>query len=134
MDFKIQDVSIYETSESLSNVIDHLKYYFVDSGSIDDMIVSEEHYYFLNVDPVSESEFISYNNVLESTVKGWVTSSFGNSWGSFTASVENTISSSMASKIASGTATNRVWWNSGSFEGANTETGSMVLNQTGSWM
>ena len=72
--------------------------------------------------------------MLESTVKGWVTSSFGNSWGSFTASVENTISSSMASRIASGTVTSIVRWNSGSFEVANAETGSMLHNQTGSWM
>jgi hypothetical protein len=134
MDFKIQDLSIYETSESLSNVVYNLKYYFADSGIVDGKIISEEHYYFLNTDPVSESEYISYDNVVESTVKGWITSSFGNSWGSFTASVENTISSSIASRIASGTATNRVWWNSGSFEGANTETGSMLQNQTGSWM
>ena len=116
MIFTVTDVHVYEQSASLSDVINGVGYTFMDSGSRNgggENSVTQ--IYFLHLDSVSPSDFVSYNTLTSSSLETFVQQHHGNNWGSFTSSVATSISASLSENINSSTPMRISHWQSGSF-------------------
>ena len=124
MEFKIIDVVYQKTSGSLSNVIQHVNYQFVDSGSGEGADSGSMYQasagHTVTLFPVASASFKAYDSVTEANVKSWVqdahishsviageyTSSL---WTEWTASNAQGISQSIADQVNPPTATGLPW-------------------------
>ena len=115
MIFQINDVHYIQESASLDSVINFVSYYFEDSGSrTGGGINTVRKHYSLQLNTVHSSEFIGYNSVTTSSLKDWIETSHGNTWGSFTSSIDTAISTSLSADVNSSTQLHSITWNSGS--------------------
>ena len=115
MIFQINDVHYIQESASLDSVINFVSYYFEDSGSrTGGGINTVRKHYSLQLNTVPSSEFIGYNSVTTSSLKDWIETSHGNTWGSFTSSIDTAISTSLSADVNSSTPLHSITWNSGS--------------------
>ena len=115
MKFTINDTMRYTSSGSLDDVVYFVRYAFEDSGSSAHatLLNSDRYSYALQCDPVTSTEFVAFNSVTTSTLKSWIQSSHGENWGSFTSSLESTITTALDSRTSS-QPTRQINWNSGS--------------------
>ena len=115
MKFIINDSIKYTSSGSLDDVIYSIRYAFEDSGSSahDTQLNSELYRYFDHLDPVTSEDFVAFNSVTTSSLKSWIQDSYGESWGSFTSSIQTSLTDSLNLKTSS-QPTRQMNWNSGS--------------------
>ena len=116
MIFTVTAVHVYQQSASLSDVINGVGYTFMDSGSRNgggENSVTQ--IYFLQLDSVSPSDFVSYNTLTSSSLQTFVQRHHGNNWGAFTSSVATSISASLSENINSSKPIRISNWQSGSF-------------------
>ncbi len=115
MKFKIYDSIRYDTSGSLDDVVFFVRYGFEDSGSSAKagVLNYESRRYFKQLDPVGSSEFENHNSLTSSSIAGWIQDGFGNGWGTFTSSIQSSITNALNSR-SSGTARECIWWSTGS--------------------
>jgi len=115
MDFKINNTFRYTSSGSLDDVVYSVRYAFEESGSSehDTLLNYETRRYFHSCDPVASTEFVAFNSVTTSSLKDWIQSSHGETWGSFTASVQTSMTNALNSRTSS-PPTEVLTWNSGS--------------------
>ena len=115
MEFKIYDAARYNTSGSLNDVVFFVRYGFEDSGSSakNGVLNDNRKTYFKQLPPVSSDNFVTYESISESTIKGWIRDSYGDDWGSFTSSIETEMTNDLNSR-ASSKPTCVIWWSSGS--------------------
>jgi hypothetical protein len=69
--------------------------------------------YFHTCDPVTSDDFVAFNTAT-SSLKDWIQSSYGESWGSFTSSIQTSMTNALNSRTSS-QPTDVYTWNSGSF-------------------
>jgi hypothetical protein len=114
MDFKINNTFRYISSSSLDDVIYSVRYSFEESGSSEHttLLNYETRRFFHNCDPVTYENFVAFNTAT-SSLKDWVQSSHGENWGSFTASVQTSMTNALNSRTSS-PPTDVMTWNSGS--------------------
>ena len=115
MKFIIDNTWRYTSSASLDDVVYFVTYDFEDSGSSAHATLfnSEIYRYFLQCDPVTSTEFVAFNSVTTSSLKDWVQSSHGENWGSFTSSIQTTLTNALNLRT-SFQPTLQINWNSGS--------------------
>tara|TARA_R110000765_G_C18786750_1_gene592048 strand:- start:440 stop:844 length:405 start_codon:yes stop_codon:yes gene_type:complete len=115
MNFKINNTFRYISSSSLDDVIYSIRYSFDESGSSehDSLLNSETRRYFHNCDPVSSTNFTAFASVTSSSLKSWIQDSYEENWGSFTASVQTSMTNALNSRTSS-PPTEVLTWNSGS--------------------
>ena len=115
MKFTIKNTFQYDSSGSLDDVVYFVRYTFQDSGSSAHatLLNSELYRYFLQCDPVTSTEFVAFNSVTTSSLKDWVQSSHGENWGSFTSSIQTTLTDALNLRT-SFQPTRQLNWNSGS--------------------
>ena len=121
MEFKIYDTTRYKTSGSLDDVVFFVRYGFEDSGSSTKSGVFNENQqsYFKELDPVDSDNFVNHSSIDESVVKGWIQNSYGSNWGSFTSSIQTTMTNDLNSR-SSLKPTTVIWFSTGS-QNLNTE-------------
>jgi len=121
MEFKIYDTIRYNTSGSLDDVVFFVKYGFEESGSSTKSGVFNENQqsYFKELDPVDSDNFVNHSSIDESVVKGWIQNSYGSNWGSFTSSIQTTMTNDLNSR-SSLKPTTVIWFSTGS-QNLNTE-------------
>jgi len=114
MEFKINNTFQYISSGSLDDVIYSVRYAFVESGSSehDSLLNYETRSYFHTCDPVTSDDFVAFNTAT-SSLKDWIQSSYGESWGSFTSSIQTSMTNALNSRTSS-QPTDVYTWNSGS--------------------
>ena len=114
MDFKINNTFRYISSSSLDDVIYSVRYSFEESGSSEHttLLNYETRRFFHNCDPVTYENFVAFNTAT-SSLKDWVQSSHGENCGSFTASVQTSMTNALNSRTSS-PPTDVMTWNSGS--------------------
>mgnify|MGYP001051140699 FL=1 len=115
MKFTINDTMRCTSSGSLDDVIYSVRYAFVESGSSehDSLLNYETRRYFHTCDTVTSDDFVAFNTAT-SSLKDWIQSSYGENWGSFTASVQTSMTNALNSRTSS-QLTDVYTWNSGSF-------------------
>ena len=115
MKFTINDTWRYTSSGSLDDVVYFVRYTFQDSGSSAHatLLNSELYRYFLQCDSVASTEFVAFDSITTSSLKGWIQSSHGENWGSFTSSLQSTMTTALDSRTSS-QPTRQIHWNSGS--------------------
>jgi len=115
MKFIINDSIKYTSSGSLDDVIYSIRYAFEDSGSSAHatFLNSELYRYFHNCDPVTSEDFVAFDSITTSTLKSWIQSSHGENWGSFTSSIQTTLTNALNLRTSS-QPTRQINWNSGS--------------------
>jgi hypothetical protein len=115
--FIINDTFRYKSSGSLDDVIYAIRYEFEDSGSSnhDTLLNYESYRYFLNCDPVTSENYVGLNSLTTSLFQSWIQDSYGANWGSFTSSLESTITTALNSRTSS-KPIHRMQWTSGSME------------------
>ena len=115
MIFQINDVHYIQESASLDSVINFVSYYFEGSGSrTGGGINTVRKHYGSQLNTVGSSEFTDYNSVTTSSLKDWIEIAHGNTWGSFTSSIDTAISTSLSTDVNSSTPLHSITWNSGS--------------------
>ena len=116
MKFIINDTQRYISSGSLDDVVYSIRYAFEDSGSSahDTLLNSELYRHFHNCDPVTPTEFVAFDSITTSSLKSWIQDSYGESWGSFTSSIQTSMTNALNSRTSS-QPTDVYTWNSGSF-------------------
>ena len=115
MKFTIKNTFQYDSSGSLDDVVYFVRYTFQDSGSSAHatLLNSELYRYFDHLDPVTSEDFVAFNSVTTSSLKGWIQSSYGENWGSFTSSIQTSLTDSLNLRTSS-QPTRQMNWNSGS--------------------
>jgi len=115
MNFTINDTMRYISSGSLDNVVYFVRYAFEDSGSSAHatLLNSQLYRYFLQCDPITSAEFVAFDSVTTSSLKGWIQDSHGENWGSFTSSIQTTLTNTLNLRTSS-QPTRQINWNSGS--------------------
>ena len=115
MKFIINDTQRYISSGSLDDVVYSIRYAFEDSGSSahDTLLNSELYRHFHNCDPVTPTEFVAFDSITTSSLKSWIQDSYGESWGSFTSSIQTSMTDALNPRSSS-EPTDVVTWNSGS--------------------
>ena len=115
MEFKINNTFRYTSSGSLDDVIYSIRYAFEESGSSahPSLLNYETRRYFHTCDPVTSDDFVAFNTAT-SSLKDWIQSSYGESWGSFTSSIQTSMTNALNSRTSS-QPTDIYTWNSGSF-------------------
>ena len=115
MEFKINDTFRYVLSGSLDDVIYSVRYAFEESGSSahDTLLNYETRRYFHNCDPVTSTNLVAFASVTTSSLKGWIQDPYGENWGSFTSSIQTSMTDALNSRSSS-EPTEVVTWNSGS--------------------
>ena len=115
--FIINDTFRYKSSGSLDDVIYAIRYEFEDSGSSnhDTLLNYESYRYFLNCDPVTSGDYVGLNTLTTSSFQRWIQDSYGANWGSFTSSLESTITTALNSRTSS-KPLHRMQWTSGAME------------------
>ena len=115
MKFTIKNTFQYDSSGSLDDVVYFVRYAFEDSGSSAHatLLNSELYRYFLQCDPATSTEFVAFDSITTSTLKSWIQSSHGENWGSFTSSLQSTMTTALDSRTSS-QPTRQINWNSGS--------------------
>tara|TARA_R100000008_G_scaffold27196_1_gene15029 strand:+ start:257 stop:661 length:405 start_codon:yes stop_codon:yes gene_type:complete len=115
MEFKIYDTIRYTTSGSLDDVVFFVRYGFEESGSsVKSGVLNENNKrYFKELEPIDSGNFINHNSVNEELIKGWIQTSHGNNWGSFTSSIQTAMTNDLNSRSSS-SPTTVVEWTSGS--------------------
>ena len=68
--------------------------------------------YFHTCDPVTSDDFVAFNTAT-SSLKDWIQSSHGESWGSFTSSIQTSMTDALNSRTSS-KPSDVMAWNSGS--------------------
>ena len=121
MEFKIYDTTRFDTSGSLDDVVFFVRYGFEESGSStkSGMFNENQQLYFKELDPIDSDNFVNHSSVDESVVKGWVQNSHGSNWGSFTSSIQTTMTNDLNSR-SSLNPTTIIWFSTGS-QNLNTE-------------
>ena len=116
MEFKINDTFRYTSSGSLDDVIYSVRYSFEESGSSahPSLLNYESYRYYLNCDPVTSTNLVAFASVTTSSLKDWIQDSHGESWGSFTSSIQTSMTNALNSRTSS-QPTDVYTWNSGSF-------------------
>ena len=116
MDFKINNTFRYTSSGSLDDVIYSIRYAFEESGSSahPSLLNYETRRYFHACDPVTSTNLIAFASVTTSSLKSWIQDSYGESWGSFTSSIQTSMTNALNSRTSS-QPTDVYTWNSGSF-------------------
>ena len=114
MKFTVHYANRYNVSASLNDVVYFLSYHFTESGSsaVAGVLNYQEEHYHMQCDPVTPTNFVSYNTAT-SSMKDWVQSSHGENWGAFTSSIQTTLNNALSSR-ASDSPIEVVTWNSGS--------------------
>ena len=114
MEFKINNTFKYISSGSLDDVIYSVRYAFVESGSSehDSLLNYETRRYFHTCDPVTSDDFVAFNTAT-SSLKDWIQDSHGESWGSFTSSIQTSMTDALNSRTSS-KPSDVMAWNSGS--------------------
>tara|TARA_B100002019_G_C21229860_1_gene579485 strand:- start:453 stop:887 length:435 start_codon:yes stop_codon:yes gene_type:complete len=116
MKVNVNDVHIYQSSASLDNVINQLNFYFEISGSrTNGGINTVRRWYTFECEPVTSASFTPYTDLTSQTVQGWVQSSYGSNWGSFTSSVETLLNEKLTAHQNSDFPLTDISWESGSF-------------------
>ena len=115
MDFKINNTFRYISSSSLDDVIYSIRYAFEESGSSehDSLLNYETRRYFHSCDPVTSTSFIAFDSVTTPSLKKWIQDSYGGNWGSFTSSIQTSMTNALNSRTSS-PPTDVMTWNSGS--------------------
>ena len=115
MEFKINDTFRYTSSGSLDDVIYSVRYSFEESGSSahPSLLNYESYRYYLNCDPVTSTNLVAFASVTTSSLKSWIQDSYGESWGSFTSSIQTSMTDALNPRSSS-EPTDVVTWNSGS--------------------
>ena len=113
MKFTINDTMRYTSSGSLDDVVYFVRYAFEDSGSSAHatFLNSELYRYFHNCDPVTSEDFVAFDSITTSTLKSWIQSSHGENWGSFTSSIQTTLTNALNLRTSS-QPTRQINWNS----------------------
>jgi hypothetical protein len=116
MEFKINNTFRYTSSGSLDDVIYSIRYAFEESGSSahPSLLNYESRRYFHNCDPVTSENYVGLNSLTTSSLKGWIQDSYGENWGSFTSSIQTSMTNALNSRTSS-QPTDIYTWNSGSF-------------------
>jgi|TARA_B100000287_G_C20630390_1_gene779590 hypothetical protein len=111
MEFKIYDTIRYTTSGSLDDVIFWVRYGFEESGSSAKSGVLNENNkrYYKQLEPIDSDNFINHSSVNEELVKGWIQTSHGNNWGSFTSSIQTEMTNDLNSRSSSSPTTVLEW-------------------------
>ena len=115
MKFIINDTQRYISSGSLDDVVYSIRYAFEDSGSSahDTLLNSELYRHFHNCDPVTPTEFVAFDSITTSSLKSWIQDSYGESWGSFTSSIQTSMTNALNSRTSL-QPSSQMTWNSGS--------------------
>ena len=115
MEFKINDTFRYTSSGSLDDVIYSIRYVFEESGSSahDILLNYETRRYFHACDPVTSTNLIAFASVTTSSLKSWIQDSYGESWGSFTSSIQTSMTNALNSRTSL-QPSSQMTWNSGS--------------------
>ena len=115
MDFKINNTFRYTSSGSLDDVIYSIRYAFEESGSSahPSLLNYETRRYFHNCDPVTSTNLVAFASVTTSSLKDWIQDSHGESWGSFTSSIQTSMTDALNSRTSS-KPSDVMAWNSGS--------------------
>ena len=115
MDFQVRNCWRYTSSGSLDDVIYSIRYVFEESGSSahDILLNYETRRYFHACDPVTSTNLIAFASVTTSSLKSWIQDSYGESWGSFTSSIQTSMTDALNPRSSS-EPTDVVTWNSGS--------------------
>ena len=115
MEFKINDTFRYTSSGSLDDVIYSIRYAFYESGSSahDSLLNYETRRYFHSCDPVTSTNLVAFASVTTSSLKDWIQDSHGESWGSFTSSIQTSMTDALNLRTSSHP-TEEMSWNSGS--------------------
>ena len=102
MEFKINNTFQYISSGSLDDVIYSVRYAFVESGSSehDSLLNYETRRYFHNCDPVTSTNLVAFASVTTSSLKDWIQDSHGESWGSFTSSIQTSMTNALNSRTS----------------------------------
>ena len=102
MKFIINDTQRYISSGSLDDVVYSIRYAFEDSGSSahDTLLNSELYRHFHNCDPVTPTEFVAFDSITTSSLKSWIQDSYGESWGSFTSSIQTSMTNALNSRTS----------------------------------
>ncbi len=117
MEFIIDSLYRYGESGSLSDVITNASYHFIDSSSDGSEVYVEKYCENIVFPPVSSDDFIAFGSLNTSTIRGWIEDSYGNNWGSYTSSIQNSISASLSSRVTDGNeGTIKYVWPTGSYE------------------
>ena len=117
MEFIIDSLYRYGTSGSLSDVITNASYHFIDSGSAGSEVYVEKYCENIDFPPVSSDDFTAFGSLTTSSIQVWIEDFYGNNWGSYTSSIENSISASLSSRVTAGNeGTIKYVWPSGSYE------------------
>ena len=69
--------------------------------------------YFHNCDPVTSTNLVAFASVTTSSLKDWIQDSHGESWGSFTSSIQTSMTDALNSRTSS-KPSDVMAWNSGS--------------------
>ena len=124
MEFRIIDVVYQKTSGSLSNVIQHVNYQFVESGSGEGAdsgsLYQASAGHTVTLFPIASASFKAYDSVTEANVKTWVENAHithssadgaitASLWNEWTASNAQNISQSLAEQISPPMATGKPW-------------------------
>ena len=124
MEFKILDVVYQKTSGSLSNVIQHVNYQFVESGSGEGAdsgsLYQASAGHTVTLFPIASASFKAYDSVTEANVKTWVENAHithssadgaitASLWNEWTASNAQNISQSLADQINPPMVTGKPW-------------------------
>ena len=115
MEFKINDTFRYTSSGSLDDVIYSVRYSFEESGSSahPSLLNYESYRYYLNCDPVTSTNLVAFASVTTSSLKDWIQDSHGESWGSFTSSIQTSMTNALNSRTTL-QPSSQMTWNSGS--------------------
>ena len=115
MEFKINDTFRYTSSGSLDDVIYSVRYSFEESGSSahPSLLNYESYRYYLNCDPVTSTNLVAFASVTTSSLKDWIQDSHGESWGSFTSSIQTSMTNALNSRTSL-QPSSQMTWNSGS--------------------
>jgi|TARA_B100000678_G_C17938217_1_gene394152 hypothetical protein len=102
MEFKINDTFRYTSSGSLDDVIYSVRYSFEESGSSahPSLLNYESYRYYLNCDPVTSTNLVAFASVTTSSLKDWIQDSHGESWGSFTSSIQTSMTNALNSRTS----------------------------------
>ena len=131
MKFLVYSANRYNVSASLDDVVYFIRYHFEESGSsaISGVLNYESKHYHLMCDPVNSNDFLDYESLSTSSFKEWIKDSHGNNWGSFTSSIQTSLSNALSSR-ASEKPTEVYSWASGShtLDSVAMSTGSIQVN------
>ena len=119
MEFKINKLTYDTISGSYVNVVNRVDSSFTykvisssisESVTINTILAGDSYDLQTNLNEVTSGSFISYDSLTEDNVKSWIQSSYSSSWGEFTSSIENQLSSSVSFMLSPPTVKSDIPW------------------------